>query len=82
MPDINEEQRTRAGQIMKDVKSVTNMETSYAENDIDPNIMEGITSNYEQLNKEQKSFCDNALEVMLGDTDEQFFIKFGCCCRN
>ena len=45
MPDINEEQRTRAKQITEDIKSVTNMETLYAENNIDLNIVEESASN-------------------------------------
>ena len=40
MPDMTEEQRTRARQMMEDIESVTNMETLYAENNIDPNIVE------------------------------------------
>ena len=35
MPDMNEDQRTRATQIIEDVESETNMETLYAENNID-----------------------------------------------
>ena len=72
IPDINEKQRTRARQIMKYIESVTNMKTLYAENNIDPSILEESASNYKKSNDEQKYFCDTALEIMLGTQMNSF----------
>ena len=51
---------------------MTNMKHIFAEKSIDPNIVEESISNYKKMNDKQKYFCDDALERILGDTDEQF----------
>ena len=48
------------------------MERFLAENDIDPKVVEESAENYNTLNDEQKQFCDDALAIILGDTNEQF----------
>ena len=60
---------------MGDIYLGINTEILYAENNIDPKIVEERTFNYEKLNDEQKYFCDNALEIMLGDTDAEFLVN-------
>ena len=67
IPEIDEEQRKRGRKILEDIESVTIMEKNICRKE--------STSNYEKINNEQKSFCDNALEIMLGDTDEKFLVS-------
>ena len=71
LPSISEEQSNIAKEILQLLESSPEG-TNFIEGYINPEIIEESTSNYDILNTEQKTFCDDALEKILGDANEQF----------
>ena len=70
-PRLSEEHTNIAKEILQQIESSPEG-TNFREDNIDPDIIARSTTNYDDLNTEQKHFCDDALGKILGDANEQF----------
>ena len=71
LPSISDEQTNTAKEIVQ-LLELFPEGINFIEGYINPEIIEESTSNYDILNTEQKTFCDDALEKILGEANEQF----------
>ena len=70
-PRLSEEHTNIAKEILQQIESSPEG-TNFREDNIDPDIIARSTTNYDDLNTEQKHFCDDALGKILGDANVQF----------
>ena len=71
IPSISEEQSNIAKEILQLLES-SQEGTNFQKGNINSVIIEESTTNYDTLNTEQKTFCDDALGKILGDANKQF----------
>ena len=71
LPKMSPYQETMAKNILCGILSTPDGPT-FQQNIINPELIEESLSNYDSLNLEQKLFCDDALNTILGNSGQQF----------